>query len=130
MSTRSSRPLSPRFEQALGLTSHTLDSGHRAALTQAPRKSARVAITAEVQLRRRGQHHNHQVNVFDLSAEGCRIDLVERPQLDEELFVKFDGLEALVATVCWVEKGSAGVEFRRPIHPAVLDLVVKRTRGN
>ena len=129
MSTRSSRPLSPRFEQALGLNSRKLDSGHRPARTQAPRKSARVAITAEVQLRRRG-HHGYQANVFDVSAEGCRIDLIEKPQLDEEILVKFDGLEGLVATVCWVEEGSAGVEFQRAIHPAVLDHVVKRTQAD
>ena len=129
MSIRSSRPLSPRFERALGLNSRNLDSGHQAARKQqAPRKSARVAITAEVQLRRRGQH-NYQVNIFDLSAEGCRIDLIEKPQLDEEIWVKFDGLEALIATVCWVEGNTAGVEFQRAIHPAVLDHVVKKTQA-
>jgi hypothetical protein len=104
-----------------------LDSGHQPARKHSPRKSARVTISAEVQLRRRG-HHNYCVSIFDLSPEGCRVDPLEKPQLDEELCVKFDGLEALVATVCWIEGNTAGVEFQRPIHPAVVDLIVKRTK--
>lgn len=94
---------------------------------QSPRQSARISIQGEVQLRRSGQN-NYVVNVFDISREGCRIEFVERPRLDETVWVKFQGLEALEATVCWVEGFSAGAEFVRPIHPAVFDLLVERVR--
>lgn len=104
-----------------------LDSGIRKPGIQAPRRSARVRLQGEVQLRRSGQH-NYVVQVFDLSREGCKIEFVERPRLDETVWVKFEGLDALEATVCWVEGFSVGVEFIRPIHPAVFELLVERVR--
>lgn len=84
-------------------------------------------IEGEVQLRRSGQH-NYVVQVFDISQEGCKIEFVERPRLDETVWVKFEGLEAVEATVCWVEGFSVGVEFLRPIYPAVFELLVERVR--
>jgi hypothetical protein len=104
-----------------------LDSGVKKPGVQAPRKSPRVSIQGEVQLRRSGQH-NYVVNIFDISREGCRTEFVERPSLDETVWIKFEGLEALEATVCWTEGFSAGLEFVRPIYPAVLDLLVERVR--
>jgi len=86
-----------------------------------------VAIAAMVKLRRRG-HHNFTVQVFDLSPEGCKLEFLERPQLDETVWVKFEGLDLLEATVCWLEAQCAGVEFARPIHPAVFELLVGRLR--
>lgn len=104
-----------------------LDGGFRKPRQQAPRKSARVTIGAEVQLRRSGQH-NYVVQVFDLSREGCKLEFVERPKLDETVWVKVEGLEALEASVCWVEGFCAGIEFTRPIHPAVFEMLVSRLR--
>jgi hypothetical protein len=102
-----------------------LDSGFQKPGVQAPRKSARVQIGAMVKLRRRG-HHNFTVQVFDLSREGCKLEFLERPQLDESVWVKFEGLEILEATVCWIEDRFVGVEFRRPIHGAVFDHLLSR----
>lgn len=104
-----------------------LDGGFSKPGAQAPRKSPRVGIEAMVKLRRRG-HHNFTVQVFDLSPEGCKLEFLERPELDETVWVKFEGLESLEATVCWVEANAAGVEFVRPIHSAVFDLLVSRFR--
>lgn len=104
-----------------------LDGGFAKPRSQSPRKSARVSIEAMVKLRRRG-HHNFTVQVFDLSREGCKLEFLERPQLDESVWVRFEGLEGLEATVCWVEGNLAGVEFVRPIHSAVFDLLVSRLR--
>ncbi|HEX5258311.1 MAG TPA: PilZ domain-containing protein [Sphingomicrobium sp.] len=84
----------------------------------AARRSERVAIDAEVSLRRSGQL-NYSVRAYDASLHGCRVEFVERPQLDERLWVKFDGLQPLEAEVCWVEGFAAGLNFLHPIHPAV-----------
>lgn len=86
-----------------------------------------MAIAGEVQLRRSGQH-NYIVNAFDISGDGCRVEFVQRPRLDETVWVKFEGLESLEASVCWVEGFCVGLEFLRPIHPAVLRLLVERVR--
>ncbi|QNP42853.1 PilZ domain-containing protein [Sphingomonas daechungensis] len=74
---------------------------------QLPRRNARVPLQAEVQLRRSGQRH-YMVNVYDISPEGCRLEFVERPRLDETVWVKLGSLESIEANVCWV-KGTMSV---------------------
>lgn len=90
-----------------------------------PRNSERIALTAEVSMRRLGRA-NFRVGVFDASPGGCRIDLVERPSEGERVLVKFEGLESLEAEVCWVDGFTAGLKFVKPMHPAVFDLLVER----
>ena len=84
-------------------------------------------VNAEVTLRRPGQT-TYRVRVFDTSRHGCKIEFVERPKLDERTWIKFDGLEALEALVCWVDGHTAGVEFDRPMHPAVFDMLLHRLK--
>lgn len=80
-----------------------------------------------VKLRRRG-HHNFAVQVFDLSPEGCKVEFMDKPELDEVVLLKFEGLEPLEAAVCWIKDVVAGVEFTRPIYPAVFELLVSRLK--
>jgi hypothetical protein len=87
------------------------------------RRSDRVSLTGVVSLRRSGQL-NYRVRVFDASLHGCRVEFVERPKLDEQLWVKFDGLQPVEAEVCWVDGFAAGLNFVRPIHPAVFDALI------
>lgn len=91
------------------------------------RKSARIGLNAEVMLRRSGQI-NYRANVFDLSQHGCKVEFVERPALNEIVWVRFPGLEALEARVCWIEGHSAGLEFQSPVHYAVFGVLVARLR--
>ena len=84
----------------------------------AARRSERVALDAAVSLRRSGQL-NYNVRAYDASLHGCRVEFVERPELDERVWVKFDGLQSLEAEVCWIEGFAAGLNFVHPIHPAV-----------
>jgi hypothetical protein len=90
-----------------------------------PRKSARVGLTAEVTLLRAGKS-KYRVRVFDASPDGCKLEFIERPDLAESIFVKFEGMELLEARVRWIEGYAAGVEFRRPIHPAVFDNLIAK----
>jgi hypothetical protein len=93
--------------------------------TQSLRKGARVGLAAEVSLRRSGQH-NYRANVYDVSEHGCKVEFVERPMLDEIVWVKFEGLDSLEAHVCWVEGSAVGLEFKRPVHPAVFEVLLAR----
>ena len=90
-----------------------------------PRKSARVSLEAEVQLRRSGQSH-YRVNVHDISPEGCRLEFVERPRLDETVWVKFSGLDAIASTVCWMRGHEVGIEFNRAIYQPVFENLIAR----
>ena len=95
------------------------------AKTMWPRRSERVSLVAEVTMRRHGGP-SFRVNVFDASTDGCKIDFVDRPLANERLSIRFEGLEALEAEVCWIEQHYVGVKFARAIHPAVFDLLVER----
>jgi len=89
------------------------------------RRSERVPLSAEVALRRAGKL-NFRTSVFDLSPHGCRIQFVERPALEERVWVKFDGLAALEAQVCWIDGLKAGLAFAIPIHAAVFEQLLAR----
>jgi hypothetical protein len=93
-----------------------------------PRKDLRVGLNAEVTLRRTGQG-NYRVKILDFSLNGCRAEFVERPKLDERVWVKLDDMQPLEAMVCWVRGFDVGLEFDRPIHPAVFDMLVARLNG-
>jgi hypothetical protein len=89
------------------------------------RQIERLSVDAEVALRRTGQHR-YRVRVHDASPNGCRIEFVERPKIEERVWIKFEGLESIEGKVCWVEGHVAGIEFNPPIHPAVFELLVPR----
>jgi hypothetical protein len=92
-----------------------------------PRRSERISLEAEVALRRLGQKA-YRIRVTDLSPDGCKVELIQRPDVEERMVVKFDGLEPLEAEVCWVVGFSAGLRFDKPMHPAVFDLLLDRLR--
>jgi len=90
-----------------------------------PRQSGRVALEAEIVVRRSGAP-NFRVRIEDVSPEGCRIEFIDRPDIGDRVWVKFDGLATLEATVCWVRPPEAGLQFDRPIHPAVFEKLVSQ----
>jgi hypothetical protein len=90
-----------------------------------PRVAERISVDAEVMLRRLGQN-NYRVRLFDLSPEGCKVELIERPREGEHMLIRFEGLEALDAEVCWVNDFVAGLRFEKAFHPAVFDLMLER----
>lgn len=104
---------------------HLPDGGAKPCWTPIPRKSTRIGLSAEVILRRTG-HSNYRVKIFDVSLHGCKAEFVERPQLDELVWVKFDDLQSLEAMVCWIRGFEVGLEFVRPIYPAVFEMLVSR----
>lgn len=92
------------------------------------RASDRIAVPGEIGLRQPGRQR-YRVRVLDLSTSGCKAELVERPNVGEDMLVKFDGLEVLDAEVAWVDGFQAGLKFKQRIHPAVLDLLQRRLAG-
>jgi hypothetical protein len=106
-------------------SSHRIRSMGEMYASSLPRKSERTPLSAEVMLRRAGRH-NFNVKVLDASPFGCKVEFLDCPDLDERVFVKFDGLEGLEAYVCWVGDRVVGVEFEKPIHPAVFEALIKR----
>lgn len=91
------------------------------------RKAERVDVDAKVFLRRSGKL-NCPVRAYDVTRFGCRLEFIERPSLDERVWIKFDGLGAVEGLVCWINGFVVGVEFVSAMHPAVFDMLVSRLR--
>jgi PilZ domain len=101
------------------------DPGEDRERAQKPRQHVRIELPAELSLRRLGRDH-YQTRLFDLTPTGCKVEFVERPRVDERLWVKFAGLDSIEADVRWVDGFFGGLEFVRPIYPAVFDILLVR----
>lgn len=93
----------------------------------ADRKQDRVELSTTCLLRRMGRPH-YEARVFDLSTTGCRVEFVERPRPEEQIWVKFEGLDSIESVVRWVDGFYGGLEFGQPIHPAVFEVLEKRLK--
>ena len=93
------------------------------------RRSERWSLAAEVTLRRTGRA-SFRVTVLDISSYGCRLDVVDRPEVNERVWVKFGGLDAIESTVCWVDGFKIGIEYANPMHPAVFDQLLNGFHGS
>lgn len=92
---------------------------------ETPRVNSRFGTSSEVKMRRIGQP-SFSVRMFDLSPDGCKIEVIERPRVGEQLMLKFDGLEVLQSEVMWIDGFIVGLRFERAFHPAVFDLLLAR----
>jgi hypothetical protein len=108
-------------------TGRTSRSGAARPRQRFVRKAERIYVDAHVFLRRSGKL-NLRVRAYDASRFGCRIEFVERPTLDERVWIKFDGLNPIEGMVCWVDGFVAGIEFTQAIHPAVFESLMPRLR--
>ena len=85
----------------------------------------RIAVASNITVRPIGGF-NHQVRIDDVSTTGCRVEMVEEAEIGEPLIARFPQLEPLVGAVRWKAGATAGLEFSRAVHPAVLDSLVAR----
>jgi hypothetical protein len=91
------------------------------------RKAERIQLHADIDFRRTGEHR-WRVNILDVSPEGCRVELPVHVNAEDMIWITFPGLEAMRGKICWVDDWVAGVEFDRPLHPAVFDMIEQRMR--
>ena len=89
------------------------------------RSAERVPAAIEAQLRRVGRL-TYEVSLRDVSPEGCKVELVERPAVGEVMHLKLPGLDSLEARARWVEGYVAGLKFKHPLHPAVFSMLLDR----
>jgi hypothetical protein len=94
----------------------------------ASRRHDRINIEADATMRRSGKL-GFRVRLFDVSPAGCKAEFIDRPDLGEQVRLKFDGMDSLEGTICWVAGSKAGVRFARPIHDAVFALLLERLNG-
>lgn len=88
------------------------------------RSAERSPLHSEVEMRRAG-YRGFRVRIFDASPEGCKVEFIERPTLDERIWIKFDGIDGLVGTVRWVDEHRCGVHFNHAVHGAVFQRILE-----
>ena len=89
------------------------------------RKSQRVNVEMGAALRQRGAA-GVSVQIMDLSVDGFRVTTHLDLFQGADVWLRLGGLEACHATVVWVSGHLVGCRFTRPLHPAVLDMVVAK----
>ena len=89
------------------------------------RRRRRQRVAAEVDFRRTHEPRC-PVALRDLSPQGCRIGSRLRLDRGGLVWVRLPSLESLPARVRWVGELESGVEFDRPMHVAVYDMIAGR----
>ena len=93
-----------------------------------PRRSERIQVEVGAGLRQRGAS-GVSVRVLDLSPEGFRASTHLELAKGCDVWLRLPGLEPLHAHVAWSEGHFVGCAFERPLHPAVVDMVVRKAGG-
>jgi hypothetical protein len=99
--------------------------GELATSAAAPRVAERTHCEIGAGLRQRGAS-GVSVQILDLSTHGFRASTHLDLQKGADVWLKLPGLEALHARVAWMEGYLVGCKFERPLHPAVLQMMVRR----
>ncbi|MBV9931547.1 MAG: PilZ domain-containing protein [Alphaproteobacteria bacterium] len=92
------------------------------------RRAARTDVVLGAGLRQRGAHAV-TVQIMDLSTHGFRAATHLELEPGADVWLKMPGLESMHARVAWMRGHLMGCEFVRPLHPAVLDMVVRAARN-
>jgi hypothetical protein len=90
------------------------------------RVSKRIQTEIDAGLRQRGAS-GVSVEVTDLSTHGFRASTHLELEKGADVWLRLPGLEACHAKVAWAKGNLIGCAFERPLHPAVLDMILRRS---
>ncbi|HWT11925.1 MAG TPA: PilZ domain-containing protein [Allosphingosinicella sp.] len=91
------------------------------------RRAERVTVELGAGLRQRGAS-GVSVQIMDLSTDGFRVATHLDLYPGTDVWLRLPGLEPCHARVMWARGHSVGCAFVRPLHPAVLDMIIARGR--
>ncbi len=90
------------------------------------RKSERVPLAMGAGLRQRGGT-GVTIQIVDLSIDGFRATTHLQLVKGNDVWLRLPGLEPYQAKVMWAKGSFIGCAFDRPLHPAVLEMIVKKS---
>ena len=90
------------------------------------RKSTRVTLEMGAGLRQRGGT-GVAIQIMDLSVDGFRASTHLQLVKGHDVWLRLPGLEPYQAKVMWAKGHFIGCAFERPLHPAVLEMIVKKS---
>ena len=97
----------------------------RPASNRASRKSERVALEIGAGLRQRGGT-GVGIQIMDLSTDGFRASTHLQLEKGSDVWLRLPGLEPYHAKVMWSKGAFIGCAFERTLHPAVLQMIVRK----
>jgi hypothetical protein len=99
---------------------------------QSPAPKSRAAERVQVELgaglRQRGAS-GVSIQVMDLSVSGFRAATHLELCDGADVWLRLPGLEPYHAKVVWTKGHYIGCLFERPLHPAVLDMIVRKSKA-
>lgn len=110
-----------------GELSTTPDMPSMVAAPTVGRRSERVPVALDATLRRRSAS-GVSVDILDLSTSGFRVASHLGLVKGDDVWLRLPGLEPIHAQVVWTSGYMMGCRFVRPLHPAVLEMVVARAK--
>lgn len=87
-------------------------------MSEQGRRAERVEVKARARFREVGRNP-FDVELFDLSATGFRMNTFGRPHVGTHIWVNLPGLQALEAVIRRADGNDFGCEFVHPLHPSV-----------
>ena len=105
-----------------------LTTGARPSSSLTSRKSERVSLEMGAGLRQRGGT-GVSIQIVDLSVDGFRASTHLQLEKGTDVWLRLPGLEPYHAKVMWSKGAFIGCAFERPLHPAVLEMIVKKGPG-
>jgi len=93
------------------------------------RKAPRAEVAVGAGLRQRGAS-GVTIQMLDLSVNGFRAATHLQLEPGADIWLKLPGLESLQCRVVWMRGHLLGGEFVRPLHPAVLDMIVRNASSH
>ncbi|WHO39769.1 PilZ domain-containing protein [Sphingobium sp. AP49] len=100
-------------------------------LTDMERKSRlaeRRDVMIDVKVRRPGETW-FTSRIADMSVSGFRLQSFMKLTAGSELWIMLPGFEGRRARVLWVRAHESGCTFERPLHPAIFDYIIQRSRS-
>ena len=91
--------------------------------TRLDRQVERKPYEGAVQFRK--GHTRVTVKIVDLSTHGARLSAVHLLREGDTFWLKLPLLEPQEATVAWADEFIIGCRFAKPLHPSVLEMIVR-----
>jgi hypothetical protein len=85
------------------------------------RPKERVPIAGFAFLKRFQHSDRVRVELLDLSADGCQVEMTEGLHTGAQVLIRLPGLDYVPVTVAWVHDGAAGLQFQRMLHPFTVE---------
>lgn len=93
--------------------------------SQSERSAERVSVEIGAGLRQRGAS-GVSIQILDLSTDGFKAATHLELSIGTDVWVKLPGLEGWHSRVAWINGHLMGCKFVRPLHPAVVEMLVKK----